>query len=145
MMRCMKRNYRTKGFYYALFLGSDEMKQEKDIFEVYTGDRSGRYTEPKYMEANIAPKSYFYNGDTTVTQMFGTDFDYDRVIQVDWANEDAWKINEYSRLWVDVEPYKNGVLQPHDYIVKRINATHDNSALTIAIVRITRDETDYSG
>ena len=140
MMRCMKANMRKEKIWFAKFVSSNELTEQKGEYTLYTGDRGGNYTELKSFRANIALKSYFYNGDSTSTMIFGTDIDYDRVIQVDWTNEVVWEIDEYSKLWVDVEPYIDGVLQPHDYEVVRIGNTHDSLIRTIAIKRVSRNE-----
>lgn len=140
MLRCMNVNKRIKPIYVAYFLETEEVTEEKDGYTVYTGDRVGSYTELKELKVSVAPKSYFYNGDATVTNIFGTDLNYDKVIVADWTNKGAMQIDEYSRLWIDVEPYVDGVLQPHDYEVKRIEITHDRTACYIAIGRVSRNE-----
>jgi len=140
MLRCLNRNKRIRPVYVAYFIKTDELTEVKDGYTVYTGDRSGTYTDLEELSVSVAPKSYFYNGDATVTSVFGTDLNYDKVIVADWTNEGAMKIDEYSKLWVDVEPYIDGILQPHDYEVKRIEITHDRTAIYIAIGRVSRNE-----
>lgn len=140
MLRCMRRNKRYKGLWYALFIESEELTEQKDGYTLYTGDRGGSYTEPKHLDACIQPKTYAYNSDSTITKIFGTDLDYDKVMILDWTEKATKEIDEYSKLWVDVDPFVNGVLQPHDYEVKRIEIMHDMSAYIYAIGRVSRDD-----
>lgn len=141
MLRCMNRNRRYRSVWFALYQESEELTEQKGEYILYTGDREGNYTEPVEIKASVEPKSYFYNGDATVTRIFGTDLEYDKVMVVDWANKAAIQIDEYSKLWVDVNPYDdNGRLQPHDYEVKRVQITHDGTAYMFAIGRVSRDD-----
>lgn len=140
MLRCMKRNKRYKGLWYALFIESDELTEEKDGYTVYTGDRGGKYSDLVYLDASIQPKTYAYNSDSTITKIFGTDLNYDKIMILDWTEKATKELNEYAKLWIDVEPYIDGVLQPHDYEVKRIEIMHDRSAYIYALGRVSRND-----
>jgi len=134
MLRCAKANKRIAPIWYATFVKSNENTIVKDGFTLYTGDRGGEYTTPKPVRVNVA----LAGGDTT-TQVFGTDLKYDKILVFD-DTEDCTEIDEYSKLWVDIEPYKDGVLQPHDYEVRQIATAHDNHSYAVAIARVSRNE-----
>lgn len=109
-MRSMTRNRRT---FYEASLNSVTMGQDKDgnyTEEVYT------YSNPKKREGVITAA----NGEA-VTQLFGTDERYDKVITLN-LGEDYLAIG--SVLWVDTMPdidEDTGKTDtPYDYIVVKV-------------------------
>ena len=109
-MRCMKRN--KQRFYYANF-DSASTTEVTDEFGNYTGESSLNYTEPTEFHASISSAI----GDTEIT-LFGKDLQYDKTICFDKVRPEGF--DEYSILWVDKEPYENGIQTGHDYIVRKI-------------------------
>ena len=133
MFRCARNNKRKEPIYYATFIASEEKQVVKDGFTLYTGDRGGEYTEPVPAKVSVSPNK----GDSDIA-LFGTELKYDRTLAYDSTG--PVEINEYSRLWVDVPPYIEGVLQPHDYEVKAVSISHDRSSYVVAIARVNKNE-----
>lgn len=109
-MKTLRRNQQV--FYYALYEGKVLLV---DSGRYKTGEEYFTYSNPVLCAANISPAS-----GETVAQQFGGDESYDKVIVTD--NLDL-PIDEYSRLWVDVEPVleQDGTTNtPHDYVVRRV-------------------------
>jgi len=129
MMRCLKRN--KQKMWFADYLGVTEHINSDGY---YDGDDKVNYSEPKETYVNISSATGISD-----SELFGADLKYDKVLAYD-AFSNAVSINEYSILWVDTEPYKNGVLQPHDYKVVRVAASHDKTAYLVAIERVNRNE-----
>ena len=132
MFRCMNTNKRGE-IWYSLYQSSTELTEEKEGYVLYTGEKGGVYSELKSAKVNISPNK----GDAE-SDVFGTDIQYDKVLVFDKTG--PTDIDEYSRLWIDVEPYVDKKLQPHDYEVVSIATTHDNSAYSIAVKRVKRNE-----
>lgn len=131
MFHCLKRN--KSAFWFATYVGKVE---DIDSDGNYTGDDHIEYSEPIETTANISEATGYSD-----IQVFGADLKYDKVI-VFTKDNPANDIDEYSVLWVDAEPYKNGVLQPHDYYVSKIARSHDKREISVAIRRVNRNETD---
>ena len=129
MMRLMKRN--KQKIYFANYVGVVEHINSDNL---YDGDDTITYTTPEEAFVNISSTA-----GVSDVELFGADLRYDKVIAYDAFNN-AVSLNEYSILWVDVEPYVNNVLQPHDYAVKRVAKCHDGSAYLVAIERVNRNE-----
>lgn len=109
-MRCMKRN--KQKFYYAN-LDSVASTEVQDGDGFYTGENSINYTEPTEFRASISSAI----GDTEI-EVFGKDLQYDKTLCFDKVRPIGF--DEYSVLWIDKEPYDNGVLTGYDYIVRKI-------------------------
>lgn len=131
MFHCLKRN--KSAFWFATYVGKVE---NIDSDGHYTGDDHIEYSEPIKATANISEATGYSD-----IQTFGADLKYDKVI-VFTNNNPANAIDEYSALWVDVEPYKDKVLQPHDYYVSKIARSHDKREISIAIRRVNRNADD---
>lgn len=119
-MRGLVRNKRA--FWVATYLEDGE-----PIIDEYgneTGEFSPIYSRPVQYFGNISPAK----GETK-SQQFGDSLEYDRIIVMD---NPQVKIDEYSRLWVDVSP-ANG--KPNDYIVKAV--ARSLNSVSIAIKRVT--------
>ena len=104
-MRDLRRN--QVPFWYSLYEGKDAIL--KDGFE--TGQYKEKYSEPVQAIARISSAT----GESDV-EMFGAAISYDRII----TTVQDLPINEFSRLWVDVDPdaSKNG--EDYNYKVKRV-------------------------
>lgn len=127
-MRTLRRNRRT--FYYALYEGDAPLMENG----LYTGEKGKTYSDPAKYKANISAAQ----GDVEARQ-FGEDISYDRVICMGLS---APPINEYSRLWVDREPYDGqGDLVAHDYIVRRV--ARSINSVNVAISRVDVSEEDH--
>ena len=129
MMRCLKRN--KQKIWFANYIGVTE---EKDGDGYYTGDNSIEYTEPIEAYVNVSSISGYSD-----TELFGRDIRYDRILTYDSFNV-AKSITEYSILWIETEPTKNGEPQSHDYVVNRVARSCEGAAFTVAISRVNRDE-----
>lgn len=131
MHRCLNRNKRKEPIWYSLYKGVSEDTTQKGQYTLYTGDRDGEYTEPVPVRVNVSdPTGYVSTGT------FGTEINYEKVLVYDWTG--PIEINEYSKLWVDVKPYKDGVLQPCDYTVKKVQVNHDKTEYVVVIERVTK-------
>lgn len=131
MFHCLKRNMST--FWFATYVGKVE---DVDLDGNYTGDDHIAYSEPIETRANVSEATGY-----SAIQVFGADLKYDKAITFTKENI-ANGIDEYSVLWVDVEPYIDEVLQPHDYYVTKIARSHDKREITVAIRRVNRNEQD---
>lgn len=101
---------------------------------LYTGEKGKTYSDPAMYKANISAAQ----GDVEARQ-FGENISYDRVICMDLT---APPINEYTRLWVDRDPYdENGNLTAHDYIVRKV--ARSLNSVNVAISRVDVSEEDH--
>lgn len=120
-MRTLRRNKRQ--FWYSLYEGNAPLMENG----LYTGEKGKTYSDPAMYKANISAAQ----GDVESRQ-FGENISYDRVICMDLS---APPINEYSRLWVDREPYDDfGNPTPHDYIVRKV--ARSLNSVNVAISRV---------
>jgi len=79
-MNLLKRN--KKDFYYKLFLGKVETKDEN-------GNNTGLY-EISY-EDPVACSAHFFNSGIKYKEMFGSDFDFNAVIWIENTNSPITK------------------------------------------------------
>lgn len=127
-MKTLRRNKRT--FWYSLYEGNAMLTKDG----LYTGEKGKTYSDPVMYKANISAAQ----GDVEARQ-FGENISYDRVICMDLT---APPINEYTRLWVDREPYDgNGNLTAHDYIVRKV--ARSLNSVNVAISRVDVSEEDH--
>lgn len=119
-MKTLRRNKRT--FWYSLYEGNAMLTKDG----LYTGEKGKTYSDPVRCKANISAAQ----GDVEARQ-FGENILYDKVICMDLS---APPIDEYTRLWVDREPYVNGELTAHDYIVRRV--AKSLNSVNVAISRV---------
>lgn len=125
-MRCLARNKAT--FYYALFNGKEEIRDENGYL---TGSYRLSYGKPIKARANISAAQ----GETNVRQ-FGENVPYDKVIVMD---DSGVAIDEYAILWVDKLPVLNGdrtTNTPHDYVVKRVARSLNSISIAVAKVDV---------
>lgn len=109
-MRNLKRNQQK--IYYKSYEGKRDIIDDNG-FE--TGESEPIYSEP--IEAMISISAS--KGEAT-EQQFGTNIDYDKVMI---TFDKSVKIDEYSKLYVDVIEESNGVItdgMEPDYIVKKV-------------------------
>ena len=127
-MRALRRNRQT--FWYSLYEGMTMLQ----VDGLYTGEKGKTYSDPVMYKANISAAQ----GDVEARQ-FGENISYDRVICMDLT---APPIDEYTRLWVDREPYDgNGNLTAHDYIVRKV--ARSLNSVNVAISRVDVSEEDH--
>lgn len=147
-MRCLKRNQTS--FHYATFV-ERQLIYEVDEYgnNINTGEYRLIYSNPIPCKANISPAS-----GVTVTQLFGGDESYDKIIMVD---DPHISIDEYSILWIDTAPEivteiesnddlpmtlggivvgDEGYISPHDYIVKRVARSLNSVAIAVTKVNV---------
>lgn len=133
-MVCMDINKQT--FWYAPF---DHRTQDTDEYGSVIGTPYNVYKPPRKYQANISPAK----GETSV-EAFGSDDSYDRTVVLDGDFSD---IDEFSVLWIDVEPKldENGelatdddgnVLTPYNYIVKKVAKSLNSVLLAIKKVQV---------
>lgn len=125
-MRCLSRN--KKVFYYALFNGKNEVRDENGFL---TGSYKLEYGKPVQSAANISAAQ----GETNMRQ-FGENVPYDKVIVMDVPDI---SIDEYSILWIDRLPVlkKDGTTDtPHDYVVKKVARSLNSVSLAVAKVNV---------
>lgn len=125
-MRCMSRN-KTK-FFYALYEGRESVVDE---YGNVTGEHEVKHSKPTEAHANISAAK----GETQ-TRQFGESEIYDKVIVMD---NDAPPIDEYSVLWIDVEPQfdENGVLlTPYDYVVNKVARSLNSVSIAVSKVNV---------
>ena len=134
-MRCMDLNKRR--IWYAGYLAQREALDEN-------GNRTGQYIieygKPVSIMANVSAAK-----GEIATRQFGEAEAYDRVIV--YSDPDV-AIDEYSILWVDVNPMldRHGdlatnaqsgeIITPHDYIVKRVARSINSVSIAIDKVNI---------
>ena len=94
-------------FYYAEYKGKVE---QTDADGYKTGEHEESYGEPVRAMARIRP----YTGEMK-GMPFGADLVYDKAI----STVQDLPIDEYTGLWIDKEPYKNGILTDPDYVCVR--------------------------
>lgn len=137
MSRTCFRN--RQPFWYALY---DQTVEQYDEYGNQVGT-SAAYGKPVAASGNISPAR-----GSVITQQFGDDDQYDRVIVT--GDRDI-PIDEYAVLWIDVEPEldANGALKvnadgeivtPWDYIVRRVARGLPNfgsTAIAISKVSVT--------
>lgn len=129
-------NINKQRFFYALYEGREELTDEY-------GNKSGEYrllySDPTECYANISAA----RGETQSNQ-FGENIVYDKSIILDKGLVD---LDEYSILWVDIEPEldengalavdENGrVITPHDYVVKKVALSLHSELLAISKVTV---------
>lgn len=117
-MRCLERNKR--GFWFSVFSHTINVG----------GDPYNVYELPTFMMANISQAT-----GETVTNMFGGEPDYDKVIVTDILN---CPIDEHSVLWIDKEPEYDSDDMPAkwDYIVKRVSRALDSVSYAVKKVDV---------
>lgn len=113
----LKRNQQT--FYYALYNSKEAVV---DDWGYETGEDDITYTDPVEMTASISTAT-----GATITEQFGTDVDYDKVIL---THDLSCPIDEHSVLWVDTDTSND-----FDYIVKRVAKSLNCIAYAISKVR----------
>ena len=118
-MRCMVRN--KQKFYYALYIGKNELKDE---YGNLTGEYEVVYGNPVETKGNVSSAM----GEIQV-QQFGGSEGYDKVIVLDNPNT---PIDEYSILLVDTLPH----FAPHDYIVKKVARSLNSVSIAISKVKV---------
>lgn len=109
-MRNLKRNQQK--IYYKSYEGKRDIIDDNG-FE--TGESEPIYSEPIEVMISISASK----GEAT-EQQFGTNIDYDKVMI---TFDKSVKIDEYSKLYVDVIEESNGVITDEmepDYIVKKV-------------------------
>jgi hypothetical protein len=109
-MRNLKRNQQK--IYYKSYEGKRDIIDDNG-FE--TGESEPIYSEPIEVMISISASK----GEAT-EQQFGTNIDYDKVMI---TFDKSVKIDEYSKLYVDVIEESNGVItdgMEPDYIVKKV-------------------------
>ena len=125
-MRCLARNKSV--FYYALFNGKNEIRDNNGLF---TGSYELKYGNPVREMANISAA----RGETNMRQ-FGENVPYDKVIVMEDPHVD---IDEYAILWIDELPVlnKDGTTDtPHDYVVKQVARSLNSVSLAVAKVDV---------
>lgn len=125
-MRCLSRN--KKIFYYALFNGKSEVRDENGLL---TGSYKLTYGSPVRSAANISAAQ----GETNMRQ-FGENIPYDKVIVMDSPDI---SIDEYSILWIDRLPVlkNDGTTDtPYDYVVKKVARSLNSVSLAVAKVNV---------
>ena len=133
-MRCMNLNKST--FWYALYLGREQVKDE---YGNLSGEYKLTYGNPQEFKANISAA----RGESQTSQ-FGENVSYDKTIVLD---KGAVDIDEYSILWVDSTPQLNedgtlatddngNVITPHDYIVRKVADSLHSRLLAISKVTV---------
>ena len=133
-MRCMNRN-KVK-FFYSLYEGREAIEDE---YGNVTGEYDVKHGKPTEGYANISAAM----GETQ-TRQFGESEAYDKILVM---GKDALPIDEYSVLWVDIEPMLNSdgslmvdeegnVITPHDYIVKKVAKSLNNISIAISKVSV---------
>ena len=133
-MKCLNRN--KSKFYYANYLKKIPLNDEYGNF---TGEYELVFDNPQETFANISAAQ----GETQ-TRQFGENEVYDKVIVMDNYMP---SINEYSILWLDINPElsKNGSLAvnengetitPHDYIVKKVAKSLNSVSIAICKVNV---------
>lgn len=133
-MKCMERN--KVRFFYALYEGRTDVIDE---YGNVTGEHEVTHGNPTECFANISAAK-----GETMSRQFGEDESYDKVIVMD---NNAPAIDEYSILWVDIEPEldEHGALAlnadgevatPHDYIVKKVARSLNSVSYAISKVKV---------
>lgn len=125
-MRCLSIN--KKVFYYALFNGKNEIRDENGFL---TGGYKLEYGKPIKATANISAAQ----GETNIRQ-FGENVPYDKVIVMDVPDI---SIDEYAILWIDTLPVLNKdktTDTPHDYVVKKVARSLNSVSLAVAKVNV---------
>ena len=123
-MRSLIRNMRP--FYYASYQGKVAIM---DDYGNQTGEFEILYDNPIKTYGNISAAQ----GEMQ-TRQFGESESYDKVIILSNPNT---PINEYSILWVDSVPDKEGLEKiPHDYIVKKVARSLNSVAIAISKVNV---------
>lgn len=107
-MRCLERN--KQKIYYALYSGKTEATDANGHF---TGDYTKQYSDPVEIMANVAPAA-----GNAYYAVFGTDIQYTHVLCIE---DPDCPIDEYSILWVGIEP-----TEPHNYVVSRAGRSINN-------------------
>ena len=132
-MRAMKRNKRV--FYYASFVGRElESYMDEYSNEVFTGEHRIVYSNPAMFKANISAA----RGESEA-RVFGESLDYTRAISM--ANKGKPPISETSILWIDTLPViepDGSTETPHDYIVKAIAESLNNTLIAVQKVEVSR-------
>lgn len=118
-MRTLNRNKRT--IYAAYYQDNIEAVDENGF---YTGERSGIYSDPVPLRANVSPAT-----GGVIQEIFGPNLSYDKVIVL----EDIEGIDENTRLWVDKTPDDG----KHDYVVKRVSKSINSVSIAISKVEVT--------
>lgn len=133
-MKCMSRN-KVK-FFYSLYEGREPIVDE---YGNVTGEYDVKHGKPVVGWANISAAM----GETQ-TRQFGESLKYDKVVVMD---NDSPPIDEYSVLWVDIEPQRNedgslminergSVITPHDYVVKGVAKSLNSLSIAISKVNV---------
>ena len=125
-MKCLKRN--KQSFYYAAYLGKEPLRDETGHL---TGEYKIQYDKPIQISGNISPAQ-----GNAQSEIFGIDVKYERVIVID---DLSCPINEYSILFIEVQPFVNerGDFN-NDYVVKAV--ARSLNSISIAIGRTANDE-----
>lgn len=122
-MRCLERNKRR--FYYALYLGEEEILNEN-------GRRTGE-TKLSYGKATEAYANISAGTGQAQAEQFGNAIAYDKVMVVD---DPDCPIDENTVLCVDVLPaYNTDGALVYDYIVKK--AARSLNSVMYAIKKVT--------
>ena len=111
-------------FWYATFVKKEPIL--KDGFD--TGQYRDVYSDPVRAKARISSAT----GESE-SELFRASVRYDRVI----SSVTKFPIDEYSRLWIDVEP-----TEEPDYVVKRVALGLNQHLWAIAKVIRNADEAD---
>lgn len=133
-MKTLNRNKRK--LYYAQYEGKVACVDDNGY---HTGEYEPLYSNPKKGAANVSAAK----GESD-TRLFGESENYDKIIALD---NTAPKIDEYTRLWVDVMPKLDGVgalaknsndevETPHDYIVKKVAKSINSTLVAISKVNV---------
>ena len=119
-MRILNRN--KTSCYYALYQGREPRKNDAGLFN---GTSKLLYSDPVLFQANVSAAK-----GETATRQFGEDEGYDRTIV---CGLDV-PVDEYSVLWIGIEPYKDGERTPWNYVVKKV--ARSINSVTIAVRQV---------
>ena len=124
-MRCVKRNQQY--FWYAQYLGNEEIIIDGN----YTGTYEAKYSNPVKMRANISPAVGF-----SQVEQFGRAINYNKTLVTDDMH---CPINEYSVLWIDVDPEVDSAGQatvPYNYTVSSVGRSFWSISYAIKRVEV---------
>lgn len=125
-MITLRRNRRK--FWYCLYAGKQRVTKTIDGETYVTGETVTVYDEAEQAYGNIAPAS----GESN-TAMFGTDVEYDRVIQISGTNSG---IDENTVFFIDKEPeYDSDGLPLFDYRAVRVQPIFNHTNIAVSKVR----------
>ena len=100
---------RLSTLWYALQTGTEE---ERDEYGHYTGRFKPIYSAPLQYSLMISPA----NASTRLEQTGLQEADTRKMI----TNDANLEWDNTTILWIDKEPYINGNLQPHNYVVESV-------------------------